>query len=388
MAEEGSAGPGERLARPGRRDEFIDFCRAFSLVVVVLWHWVFSIVYVAADNSVHVTNVLQFTYSLWPMTWLFQVIPLFFFVGGYAHLRLWEKTMAEGESYGRFVMGRFARLAAPALLVLGAWVVLGVVAIALGAPRTFIVTGVVLVVSPLWFMAVYLLLVLWAPVGVTLHRRFGPLVIVTLVGLAGLVDVARFRGELGGLIMVNLLLVWAACHQLGFYYPNLVSGPRSWTWSLLIGGLLGLVVLIRTGLYPRSMVGVAGDPISNMSPPTLAILCVCAFQAAAALLVRPWLLPRLQRPGAWASFSERMNRYALPLYLFHMTGMALALLTLHFVFGFDLPSTVDAAWWLTRPLILTLALLMTVPPIWAFERLWARIGPRPRSGLKAPEGAW
>jgi hypothetical protein len=263
-----------------------------------------------------------------------------------------------------------------------------VVAILAGGSRTFIVSAVVLVVSPLWFLAVYLLLVLWAPVGLALHRALGPVAIVVLVGCAGLVDVARFQGELGGLVVINMLFVWAACHQLGFFYPNLVAGPRSWTWCLVIGGLLGLVVLIRTGLYPRSMVGVPGDPISNMSPPTLAILCVCAFQAGVALLLRPWLLPRLERPGRWASFSALMNRYAIPLYLFHMTGMALALLTLHFMFGVDLPAAADAAWWATRPVILTLALVLTVPPIWAFERLWGRIGPRPRPGLKAPQGAW
>src|SRR5262245_31715508 len=142
----------DRDSVPGRRDAFIDFCRAFSLLVVVLWHWVFSIVFVGADDRVHVTNVLQFTYALWPLTWLFQVMPLFFFVGGFAHMQLWEKIRRQGGSYGRFVVGRFSRLALPALVVLGAWVIIGAVAIAAGAPRTFIVSAVVLIVSPLWFL--------------------------------------------------------------------------------------------------------------------------------------------------------------------------------------------------------------------------------------------
>jgi peptidoglycan/LPS O-acetylase OafA/YrhL len=361
----------------GGRDEFIDFCRAFCLLVVVVWHWVFSIIFVGGDGRVHTTNMLQFSYALWPLTWLFQVMPLFFFVGGFAHMKVWDKLRGRGGTYRAFLAGRLARLLLPALVVVGLWGVVGVAAYAGGAPAGLVSSGVVLAVSPLWFMAVYLVLVAVAPAAVALHRRCGPLVVVVLVGLAGLVDVARFTGRIDALAVVNMLLVWAACHQLGLFYQTLANGPATWTWSLLVGGVFGLVALIGTGIYPPSMVGVPGDPISNMSPPTLAIVGVCCVQAGVALRLRGWLTSRLERPGAWSRFTATMNTYAMPLYLLHMTGMAAALGLLHFVFDYRLPVTTTAEWWLTRPLILVLSLAFTIPIIHAFVRAWARFGPQP-----------
>src|SRR5205823_3193550 len=42
---------GERRPSGAGRDEFIDFCRALSLIVVVLWHWVFTILFVGPDRG-------------------------------------------------------------------------------------------------------------------------------------------------------------------------------------------------------------------------------------------------------------------------------------------------------------------------------------------------
>ena len=38
-------------ADPSERDPFVDFVRAASLVVVVLWHWVFTVVRVAVRRA-------------------------------------------------------------------------------------------------------------------------------------------------------------------------------------------------------------------------------------------------------------------------------------------------------------------------------------------------
>ncbi|MEZ5251458.1 MAG: hypothetical protein R2713_20270 [Ilumatobacteraceae bacterium] len=52
--------------------------------------------------------------------------------------------------------------------------------------------------SPLWFIAVYLVLVAMLPVALWLHERFDSIVLVFLVGAALGVDIARFRYELSG----------------------------------------------------------------------------------------------------------------------------------------------------------------------------------------------
>ena len=77
------------------RDRYIDFLRAFSLLVVVAWHWVFTIVR-WSDDGPHATNPIGFTTGLWMVTWLLQVMPLFFYVGGYSHLTAWQRAQSRG----------------------------------------------------------------------------------------------------------------------------------------------------------------------------------------------------------------------------------------------------------------------------------------------------
>ena len=66
------------------RDQYVDFLRAFSLVIVVIWHWVFTIL-VINESTVSPTNPIGFTRGMWAITWVLQVMPVFFFVGGYTH---------------------------------------------------------------------------------------------------------------------------------------------------------------------------------------------------------------------------------------------------------------------------------------------------------------
>jgi hypothetical protein len=350
------------------RDEFVDLCRAFSLLVVVVWHWVFTIVRWRPGGGPFASSPLGFTNGLWILTWLLQVMPVFFFVGGYAHLQLWAKVRAAGGGYAAFVLGRVRRLLLPSLLVLAIWAAITVVVEGLFDAPWFS-RAALLIVSPLWFIGVYLMLVLLAPVMIALHERWGPLAVVLMAGVALLADVARFGRGLEWAAFVNLVVVWALCHQLGFFYRTLADGPRIVLWCLAWGGLLGLAGLVLTDVYPGSMVGVPGGRISNMGPPTLCIVALCFFQVGLLMLVRPWVLERLRRP-AWALASEVVNRFALPLFLFHTTGYALAF-GLLYVAGFQAPSAPTAVWWLQRPIWLLLPLACTIPVILLFGRGWA-----------------
>ncbi len=220
----GSAGS---AATSSARDEFIDLCRAVSLLVVVLWHWVFTIV-VWRGSGPSADSPLSFTRDLWILTWVLQVMPVFFFVGGYAHMQLWSKLHGSGVS---FVVGRMRRLLVPSLALLAVWA--AVAAVAEGAFHVYwFHHAALLIVSPLWFIAVYLVLVLLAPLAIRLHQRFGPLVVVVLAGVAALVDVLRFGQHVAWAALVNLLVVWALCHQLGFFYRTLADGDRILAWCL------------------------------------------------------------------------------------------------------------------------------------------------------------
>ena len=190
---------------------------------------------------------------------------------------------------------RVRRLAVPALALVALWVVAGAVLSVLFRGG-WIRNTVLLVISPLWFIAVYLMLVLLLPVALWLHRRFDTIVLVVLAGAAGAVDIIRFRGGYGWLGALNMIIVWGLCHQLGFFYERIVAARRTVDWTLLLGGLFALAGLVGSGLYPGSMVGVPGE-LSNMAPPTLCIVALVLFQAGAAEILRPSIEVRLARPG-------------------------------------------------------------------------------------------
>lgn len=354
----------------------MDFLRALSLLVVVVWHWAFTILE-WGQNGPSATSPLGFTRGLWLATWLFQVLPLFFFIGGYVHLRSWEKAKGRGVPMSSFVLRRIRQLLIPAGIVLIVWIALGSL---IGA--YFNLTGVgravKLVVSPLWFLAVYLGLIALLPVSLWLHRKAGVIVLIWLGGGAMLVDVLRFHQGIEVMGWVNMVLIWGLAHQAGFFYQKIVDSPRHNDWALLWTGLFGLIGLVGSGLYPGTMVGVPGERFSNVGPPTFVIVALLLFQIGTVELLRPRMQVRLARPR-WKRANRLINDFALPLYLVHTTGMALFLFLVWLAFGIDTkkPAHVDLGWWLTRPLAIIGPLLCTIPVLWLFRRL--------QQGSKRPE---
>lgn len=375
MAAEATSGP-----PAPERDAFIDFVRAFSLLVVVAWHWVFTIIVWRPDGP-HASNPIGFTRGLFIATWLFQVMPLFFFVGGFAHAESWEAGRAKGRfktTFG-FAWSRMNQLARPALLLAFGWWLLGAVGVALfdlgGVPR-----AVRLILSPLWFIAVYLLLILLFPLTWWLHRRFGALVVVWGVGIAVLVDVARFAHDVAWVGWINMIVVWATCHQLGYFWERLVAAGRRVAWGLMWGGLFALAALVGSEVYPGSMVGVPGEKFSNMAPPTICILALLGFQAGAALLLRPWVLHKLQTSRRWAATNDVINRFSLPLFLFHSTGMALWAAFGYFVLKNEPVREPTLWWWLGRPFAFIGPLVLTLPIIFLLGRQYVK----PRRSTTSP----
>jgi hypothetical protein len=362
----------------GQRDRFIDFIRAFSLLVVVAWHWVFTIIIWEKDGP-HASNPIGFTRGLFVATWLFQVMPLFFFVGGYAHSESWEAAEEKGRfrtSVG-FAWNRAGQLARPAMALAFGWWLIGSVIVALwdvdGMGRS-----VKLILSPLWFIIVYLLLILLFPLTHWLHERFGGLVLVFGVGIAAVVDTARFSHHVAWAGWINMIVVWATCHQLGYFWEALVAAGRRAAWGLMWSGLFLLTALVGSGLYPGSMVGVPGEKFSNMAPPTICILALLLFQAGVALLIRPWVLHQLETSQRWSTFSDVINRFSLPLFLFHSTGMALWAAFGHFVLHNEPVTHPTLKWWLTRPFAFIGPLILTLPIIFVLGRKYVKKRP-PRS---------
>jgi hypothetical protein len=385
------------------RDPYADFLRAFSLLVVIAWHWCFTIL-VWGDQGPYATSPLGFTSGLWIATWLLQVLPVFFYIGAYVHLKSWERASAQGERLWRFALRQAKSLAVPSAALLATWMVLGLL-VGTVFDLTWMGQAVLMVLSPLWFVFTYLFFICLMPITVWLHRRYDVLVLVVLAGLAVVVDVLRFRYQVPGVEWLNMVFVWGFAFQLGYFHgrisgadtaPPLSGGGTDWAHQsirsrenariLTTAGLFGLVGLVFSGLYPGSMVGVPGED-SNMAPPTVCIIALTCFQVGVAELLRPTVVRALGRGGAFARATAVFTRFALPLFLFHTTGMALSRAVEWSVFGTQVEGTAPTlTWWLLRPIAVIGPLLATLPVMYLFGRRWRTQTTAPPTGiLPVPE---
>ena len=346
----------------GGRDELIDLLRSVAITTVVVWHWVFTILVWRADGP-HADNPIGYVSGLWSLTWVLQVMPLFFVAGGFVHARAWARDRGRAGAWASFVKRRSIQLGVPALVLIA--VVAGAgTAIALlhagGDP--WVPRAVMLVLSPLWFLVVYMALVVTVPLWDRLDRRWGELVPIALVVAALGVDLIRFRFEVGAVAWLNMIFVWGAAHQVGWSWERLRNAPARFGHALVLIGFAGLVGLTNMGLYPRSMVGTtsAVDRFSNMGPPTLPIVALLTFQIGLVIAHRERILelterPRIRRFVAW------LSKNAMPLFLWHTVGFAIFYALMRTIAS--VPEEPSLTWWITRPLWLIGPALLTVPLI-------------------------
>ena len=82
---------------PATRDRYVDFLRAVSILSVVIGHWTIGMI--AWDRGfIRATSAIGLTSWLWLATWFLQVMPIFFFVGGFSNLVAYDSNREHGRS--------------------------------------------------------------------------------------------------------------------------------------------------------------------------------------------------------------------------------------------------------------------------------------------------
>lgn len=344
-------------ATPDSRDRVVDFLRVFSIGVVVLWHWTFSITH-WRGGSLRMPNPIGDVPGLWAATWLLQVMPLFFLVGGYANLAAWDAVRRSSgsavESASLFWAKRFGRLLRPVGVYVACWAIVDL-AVQAGGGRRVLDWGLIVFV-PLWFLAVYVAVVTLVPVTARLHAARPGLTLAVLVAAIGLADGLRLGAGVDGIGLAGSALVWVFCHQLGYVWRDWsVAGSPVQRVAERLGGArvvwmagLGVLAALTTfGPYSRSMVAVRGEGVSNMSPTTACIAALAVFQLGVALALAPRLRTWLQRRSVWRAVVTA-NAVTMTVFCWHMTALV-GFLFLYEAAGFSLGDQATAGWWMSRP---------------------------------------
>lgn len=333
------------VAASAGRDRVLDATKAFALVCVVVGHslaW-----HITASGAP--TNVLEVEPRLVVLTWVFQVLPLFFAAGAVSNA-------ASFRTRGRspFLAVRTLRLATPVLVYTGVWTLLLLPFTGL-AP---IVGGAGSFLSQLlWFAGVYLLVVAAVPLTI---RWIPHPIVTTALGFAAVaaVDVIRISGAPEAISWLNLLLVWGLMHQIGYCLPRL---RQVRALVLLLGSAAAIaaaLTLAAVGPYSGSLISVGTDTeLSNLAPPSIVLALYGLGQILLLAALWPLAHRALQHDRLWAAVAV-IGARGMGIYLWHIPVLTL-LIGVVLLAGWQ-PAPLTPAWWSLHLLVVALV----IPGAW------------------------
>jgi peptidoglycan/LPS O-acetylase OafA/YrhL len=320
---------------PQDRNRYVDFLRAVSILIVILGHWLITTAYFV-DGELTSEHLFKIQPQTQWLTWIFQVMPIFFIVGGYSNAVSLESAQRKGIKYGGWLAGRLQRLVTPLLVLLVVWAAIAVIMHYFEVNPKVIQLASRASLIPTWFLAIYIMVVILAPITYRLWQRLGFASFWILVALAVLMDIAFFGAELR----------WPA-------------------WSkLLIMSLFALAtmwILVFPGPYPLAMVGSPDQALSNTTPPKITLLALGILQFGLLLAVENPMRRALMNLRLWTA-TVLVNSMIMTVYLWHITVMIVFIGLLYLAGGAGLglePGTIS--WWLSRPLWMAVLIILLLP---------------------------
>lgn len=379
------------------RDRYVDFIRAWAIVLVILGHWLITGLIQEPDGSITAPELLAaFPWTQW-LTLGFQILPLFFLAGGHAAGGSWWRTVEAGGTASGWVGRRALRLLLPTGVYSGlVLLAVGVCSAAGVDPDTLALVGWAMAMQ-FWFLPVYLLLSALTPPLHAAHRRWGLRVPVVMGAVALAADGLALSAHVPYVGLLNYLLVWGVAYQLGFCWRDGLltarrRAPAAMAATMAVGGASAFVALITLGPFPVSLILVTGQNPSNTNPPSSAMLAWTVAQVGMCLLAAPVIRRLLDRARVWRVVGP-VSGASMTLYLWHMLPVLVVAATFYLPGIAPDPAFGSGAWWGLRvPWLLVLGIVLAgvlsaLRPLGRWQaRLYERT--RPDAGLRRPWPLW
>ncbi|UJW35530.1 phospholipase [Saccharothrix sp. AJ9571] len=316
---------------------------------------------------------------LWPLTWLTQLAPVFFFAGGHANAAGWRACVDNGGGYRQYLAHRVSWLLRPALIfvVVAFAVPMALELLHIPAGTNAVVTRIAL--HPLWLLGFYLLTVVLTPAMSALQRRLrsGWLVVGALAALVVTAEligspIARYAGGFALALLAQ---------QVAFVHAGSGTPKRGPLVAGAVAGLGALALVTTAGGGSPMVLNVSGAPPA-LAAPTLPVLLLGVAQLCLlGLLSAP--LTRLAAREDVSRAAAQALRAPMSLYLGFLAAMLLLVTVVY------LPVDVIDAWaWLTHPRTIAALGLLAGPAVlvfWWFERRAHDHSPHPPTA-PVPDG--
>ena len=306
---------------PADRDRAIDVIRIVSLIGVVAGHTIMATSVI--DHGVfRWGNLLTTSVVFQALTWVFQIMPLFFFAGVAAT----AGSYRSGMSWGGWLLKRCTRLYRPVFYYLAFWAAALLILKPLLPIHVYEpIAGIS--IQLLWFLGAYVMVLAAVPLLARI-TTVGQLVasVAGTYALVAIVDAIRINDHSWSALGCVNFVVWLIPGMFGVAYRR---GLLTATNALRLGLAMLAVnfAMVWVGPYELSLVGIETQHIKNMTPPSLLLaghaIMMCAFAIAAAPAISRWAA----RPQVWR-LAVIGNTGAMTLYLWHMP----ALLGMHLAF--------------------------------------------------------
>ena len=345
---------------PEERNRYVDFLRSISILVVIIGHWMIATAYVV-DGEMNPGHLLAGRPQLHWLTWLFQVMPIFFIVGGYSNAVSLESAKRKGVGYAGWLSARLNRLVAPLLVLVSAWAVIAIAMMLFGARPKVIQYASQAALIPTWFLAIYIAVVILAPAAYKFWRRYGFASFLFFMAGAALTDIAFFAADMHWLGWTNYFWVWLAVHNLGFAWRDDRLGRVTKRLLFSATGFAALWLLTTQGPYPLAMVGSPDPGLSNTLPPKITLLALGIFQFGLLLALEEPMRRALNGLRLWTA-TVLINSMIMTVYLWHITVMVIFAALLYLAGGIGLgiePGTSE--WWWSRPVWIAVLFILLLP---------------------------
>ncbi len=333
------------------RNRAVDFYRAAAMIAVALGHWMAIAVSVNADGGFDAGNALEQAPGMSWITWLFQVMPLFFVVGGFSSAMSLDAHNAKNGRPQDWVAARIRRMVAPAIVLAVTWIAMitGGYLTGIGA---IIAAGATAAAIPLWFLSNYTIDTAIAPYVLPRFRKNPAKFAAVGVAAFAFFEALRFA-EVPVLPHINWVLGWLLFQVAGFAWRDGLLPSGAQLLTIAAGLWAAALAAVTIGPWPTSMVNFPGLHLSPTNPPSVALMLFGAAYSATAIAAAPAISRWLARnKKAWATVVAA-NAIAMSVYLWHFTAASIAGAGFYLMGWLPTADVGTIAWWIQKMPLLT-----------------------------------
>ncbi|MBK64159.1 MAG: hypothetical protein CMB47_01370 [Euryarchaeota archaeon] len=315
------------------RERFIDFLKTFGLMLLVINSFSFLDInysggeYLIINNSYISSNITI-------ITWFTVGLPIFIFSMGFTNLIAWYSNVGRDGSQWNYLVDRINSLLGPVLvLIFSVSIVLNVLLRTNLIPNYLTTTedGVISLVEftlwPLWLVSIYMVMVMFAPLTIYLHKKY-PYLTLLVFGLATFfIDIIEVPINYSYIQVFNYLFFWLTIHQLGYFYADgkiqILNKRIYFMLALLSYGFLYYQVIFNNILL--NFANYRLNSIGNEDPPSAYYLVVSLAFIFFLISLQTYIDKLLNYRKVWLIFSHvHSNIYTI--YLWHLISLIVVLL--------------------------------------------------------------